>query len=343
MFKRRKNEAPVVDEATPAGVTAQDVVSAFEMILGRTPDQGLIDYHVGRGFQNRFQLGDYLLKTEEFRGRGHRFRVQPIFLGDRVYAHTFRGHPIYLVPTDLNITPPILDTGNYEPHLQRVLMGAINKGDIAIDLGSNVGFHTLIIGALVGIHGRVHAFEANPDLMKLLKATLTLNSLSNLWNTGCVKLYNVAVADKPGTVVLEQAPEHYGSGHIVTDAPTSDFGQLYSERVEVPAVALDDLLGEEIEKLDFLHMDIEGAEPLAILGARKLIGRSPTVRIVTEWSVGMMQALTSVPDYIDWLVGDGFRFWRIDRDGPIVAIPAGELMAQDHCDMFISRQDPPAF
>lgn len=341
MFGRRKRETPA-ETAPAAGLTAQDVIAGFELVMGRTPDQGTIDYALGLGLPNRLKLGEHLLNTEEFRARGHRFRIQPIFLGDRVFTHTFRGHPIYLVPNDLNITPRILETGNYEPYVQRMLVAAVRKGDIAIDIGSNVGFHTLMIGAGVGVDGRVHAFEANPDLMKLLLATLTRNSLSNLWNTGCVKLYNMAVADKPGTVVLEQAPEHFGSGHIVTADPASDFGHHYSHRIEVPAVALDDLLGDEIDQLGFLHMDIEGAEPLAVKGARKMISRSPNLRIVTEWSVGMMRTLASVEEYIDWLVGENFRFWRIERDGPLVLVPADELMGQGHCDMFISRQDPPS-
>lgn len=346
MFKRRQPappvEAPLAD-AKPAGITADDVVAAMEMILGRTPDQALIDQHLLLGLTSRFQLGEYLLRTDEFRSRGHKFRSPPIFLGDRVMAHTYMGYPIFLVPTDLNITPPILTTGTYEPHVHRALLNVVRNGDIAIDLGSNIGFHTLIIGARVGQNGRVHAFEANPELIKLLKATLQLNSLGTIWNSGIVKLYNMAVADRAGTFILEQAPEHYGSGHLVTDVPTSDFGENYSVRIEVPTVAIDELLGGEIEKLDFLHMDIEGAEPLAIRGARALISRSPNLRIVTEWSVGMMKTMADVPDCIDWLAGEGFRFWRLDRDNTVEAVAVADLMNQPHCDMFISRQDPPAF
>lgn len=60
------------DESEPkptSGVTPNDIVSSIEMILGRTPDQALVDYHMGLGFVDRADLGRYMLSTHEFRDR----------------------------------------------------------------------------------------------------------------------------------------------------------------------------------------------------------------------------------------------------------------------------------
>ncbi len=129
----------------------------------------------------------------------------------------------------------------------------------------------------------------------------------------------------------------------MTEAPASDFGPEYSNRVEVPTVAVDDYLGPHIAQLDFLHMDIEGAEPLAMAGMRQLIARSPNLRIVREWSVHMMSTMTDVNAHISYLVEEGFMFWRINHDGHLQPIAGSDLVNLDHCDLFISRQEPPTF
>jgi hypothetical protein len=60
-------EARGTDAAVPGGVTADDVIASIEMILGRTPDQALVDYHLKLGFADRFALGKYMMSTDEFR------------------------------------------------------------------------------------------------------------------------------------------------------------------------------------------------------------------------------------------------------------------------------------
>ena len=49
------------------GISADDVVAGIEMILGWTPDQNLIDYHLRLGFSTRYELGNYLTHIEEFK------------------------------------------------------------------------------------------------------------------------------------------------------------------------------------------------------------------------------------------------------------------------------------
>ena len=321
-------------------------MASIEMILGRTPDPALVDYHLGMGFKDRFALGNYMLSTEEFRNRNRSqstYARQPLFLGDRLLCFTNRNNPIFLLPDDLDIMPSVLLHGNWEAHVERAIRGSICPGHVTIEIGSNVGVHTLTMAEQVGPAGAVHAFEANPVVMKLLKATMLINGFSNWLGSGRVTLHDCAASDRAGRLVLEQAPGHFGSGHLITDAPTSDFGPAYSTRVEVPTVAIDEFFGDTIAQLDFLHMDIEGAEPLAVRGARALIARSPTLRIVCEWSVGMMNTVASAQDHVDWLVGEGFRFWRIEPNGGLEMVVAADMLQQPHCDMFISRQDPPAF
>jgi FkbM family methyltransferase len=52
----------------------------------------------------------------------------------------------------------------------------------------------------------------------------------------------------------------------------------------VLAVDLDTFLGDSIEEVDFIFMDVEGSEIEAIKGMRKILDRSPNVVILAEWS-----------------------------------------------------------
>jgi FkbM family methyltransferase len=323
-----------------SGVSGDDIVAGIEMLLGWTPDAALVDYHQKLGFADRVELGRYLISTDEFQRR-HVVSPSALFLGDRVMARTHRGDIIYVLPSDLDLTPSMLRDGRHEPQVERVITASIRPGDIAIDVGANVGYHTLAIASGVGDEGRVHAFEANPTVAKLLQATLVVNRQTTFRGTGKVNLYNKAVCDRQGVLTLEQAPGHYGSGHLVTEVPGSDLGPEYSQRFEVEAVTLDDMF-TDVPSIDFMHLDIEGAEPLAFRGAQKLLERSVDVRIVTEWSVHMMRSLSDLDAHIGRLMKLGFRFWQIGGESRLRPVAAADLVTLPHCDLFIARHEPPA-
>jgi FkbM family methyltransferase len=322
-------------------VTASDVIASIEMILGFTPDTALVDYHLALGFGDRFALGKYMMSTDTFRQSQSWRTSNPIFLGDRVYARTHRGERIFLIPSDVDLTPTILDGHSFEQHVEHAIGSAIQSGDTVVDAGCNVGYHTLVMANAVGPNGKIFAFEANPEVYRLLLATLMVNQYTTFRATGRVDVFNEAVADKSGILTLAIAPNNFGSGNLVTNDPKSDFGVEYTKRFQVPTIALDQKLAH-VEKIDFLHMDIEGAEPLALQGATQLLDRSPNIRIITEWSNHMMAAMVDVPEHIDWLGRQGFRFWRIMGGGALEAVPQANLINLPHCDVFMSRIDPPA-
>ena len=327
------------DVAVNTGITSEDVKSCIEFMLGRTPDDELVNYHLSLGLRNRFELGSYILSTAEFRSKQPSARFTPVFLGDRVMAITHRGEVIYLVPGDLDLTPSIMKYGRYEVHVEQAIMSCLHPGSTVVDIGANVGYHTMAIAGAYGRSCKIHAFEANPAIVPLLRASLFVNNYSSFQGFGQVDLHPVAVADKPGQIILEAAPGHFGSGHIITDRIGADFGEAYSERTAVNAVRLDDVLAS-VPSVDFLHMDIEGAEPLAIAGARQLLERSPNLRILTEWSTSMMSTLADVNEYVQSLNAMGFRFWKAGEAG-FASVPVTDVVNLGHCDLLISRQDLP--
>ena len=107
------------------------------------------------------------------------------------------------------------------------------------------------------------------------------------------------------------------------------------------AVTLDAELAHQIGTVDLLHMDIEGSEPLALHGGQALIERSPNLKIITEWSVGMMGARADVGEYVAWLVEQGFGFWLIEPAGGLTKIDPSAALTLPHCDLLLTRGSPP--
>jgi hypothetical protein len=137
-------------------------------------------------------------------------------------------------------------------------------------------------------------------------------------------------------------PDHYGSGNFVPPGFLPGYDKMYSTRLQVPAVTLDAALADRVGTVDLIHMDIEGAEPAALRGAQTLIERSPGVKIITEWAVGIMGAhAVDIGGFVAWIEERGFRFWRIDiHTADLVPVAGTALGDLSHCDLLLSRTDP---
>jgi FkbM family methyltransferase len=254
------------------------------------------------------------------------------YLGDnRALALTHRGDMIYLDTRDLGMTPHIALHGTWEDEVEAALARLVKPRQRIIEVGANMGYHTVAMARAIGTGGALHAVEANPQALDLLRATMTVNGLNEV-----VTVHPMAALDSAGEVEFAADPSHIGSGHWAL--PTGQ--QNYSTRFTVPAVTLDALLLERLGRADLLRMDAEGSEPQVLRGAEQLIANSPNLRIITEWSPAMMVARTDIAALVAWLDGQGFRFWRIGQLGRLEPVPARHLVALSHCDLVMSRQDP---
>lgn len=251
--------------------------------------------------------------------------------GGRALALTHRGQMIYLDTRDHGITPHIAIHGTWETEVESVLGQLLRHGDRVAEVGANMGYHTLAMAEAVGTEGQVHSFEANPEVLPLLRATIAVNGFGER-----VTLHPVAALDTTGEVGFSSDPEHIGSGHLAAE----DEAANYSRRVMVPAVTLDAELAD-LPSIELLRMDAEGSEPQVLRGAAGLIARSPGLRIVTEWSAPMMARRCDLGALIAWLDGElGFSFWRVAKGGALETVPAERLPDLPHGDLVMMREAP---
>ncbi|WP_158292220.1 FkbM family methyltransferase [Paracraurococcus ruber] len=319
------------------GVSRRDIVAAHELLLGRLPESEAAIRQFS-DLPDRAALGTSLIRSPAFRARLATegvldtlyHRRQTVYLGDRILAYTHAGARMFLLPDDVDLTPHLLESGQWEAHVEAAIRRLLRPGQAAADIGANVGYHSLAIAQSIGPAGRLEALEANPAVARLLRATLASNGFLDR-----ARVHAVAALDRPGQVTLAAAQDHHGSGHVATGLPDG-WADRYPVQWEVPARRLDDLL-PEAARLDLIRLDIEGAEPLALRGAEGVIRRSPGLRIIAEWSVPMMAPRTDLPGFVAWLSGLGFGFWRIGDGGALDPVHPAATLELPHCDLLLSR------
>jgi len=253
-------------------------------------------------------------------------RVVP--LGERVLALTQGGQRIFLDAGDLGITPHIALTGMWEPSVERLLRRLLRPGQSAVEIGANMGYHTLVMAAAIGPTGRLHAFEAHPRTASLLAATIAINGLGAV-----ITLHAQAALDRAGEVTFAEHPTHCGAFHLAARQTTPDF----TGRLTVPAIVLDEMLAE-LPAIHLLRIDAEGSEPLALRGAANLMARSPELILMAEWSPALMAAQADVASFADWLLGQGLAPGRILPDSTLAPLHRDALLALDHADLVFMRQ-----
>lgn len=190
--------------------------------------------------------------------------------------------------------------GTWDENQTRLLSRLLRRGDTFLDIGANVGYFSLLAGSLVGHSGHVHAIEATPQTARRLRRNIGLNQASN------VTVYNVAVADAPGTVRIGVAHEgNWGSNSI---------GYAEKDLIEsweVPAARVDDLVGDAAPSV--IKMDIEGAEVLALRGMQRLLTEHSPV-VVSEVSGYALARMGHTPDdLVNLMNGLGYQGYTFEK------------------------------
>ncbi len=139
--------------------------------------------------------------------------------------------------------------------------------DTVIDVGAAFGFYTIMASKRVGQHGRVVAIEAQPDSFDMLNKNIKLNKLTNIIGL------NYAVYSRKTKVKL------YSTYSIIQERA----GQSLQSYIEVSADTLDNLLREAgIDEVNWIKIDVEGAELDVLKGSVDILSRSRDISILVE-------------------------------------------------------------
>lgn len=193
-----------------------------------------------------------------------------------------------------------LAVGAYEPLQTELVKKIIKTGDVVLDIGANIGYYTLIFAKLVGEKGKVFAFEPGPSNFTLLKKNVEINGYQNVTSV------QKAVSNKTGKIRLYLS--HSITGHRIYD--THD-GRKF---IEIEVVRLDDYFKNYKGRIDFIKIDIEGAEGAAIRGMSSLLRKNKNLKIVTEFNPRRLKEFGLEPGrYLKLLLKHGFKLSNVDE------------------------------
>jgi FkbM family methyltransferase len=189
--------------------------------------------------------------------------------------------------------------GVYEPLETGIVKKEVKKGDVALDIGANIGYYTLIMARIVGDGGKVFAFEPDPSNFALLKKNVEANGYKN------VVLVQKAVSDKTGQVRLYLSPTK-AVDHRIFDSGDG------RQSIAIEAVRLDDYFANFAGEIAFIKMDVQGAECGVVQGMLNLLQKNHNVKITMEFSPTLLQQYGIAPaDCLNLLTGLGFELFEI--------------------------------
>jgi FkbM family methyltransferase len=199
--------------------------------------------------------------------------VNRLPIGER--AVPCHGHRLYADTLDRLVAAIGWSTGLMARRERLLLERLLRPGMVAVDVGANIGFHTLVMARAVGATGRVYAIEPEPRNFRLLERAVREARY------GHVRLSRAAAGDRRGQVPLHLAAANRGDHRTVAAAERR-------ERIMVDAVVLDDLLSAE-PRVDLLKIDVQGSEPAVLRGLARTLGRSTGVRVLCELSPDLIR------------------------------------------------------
>lgn len=184
---------------------------------------------------------------------------------------------------DVGVGWQLSEYGYYDPRelnavrsMMQILRSYRKRDLIALDIGANVGVHSVLLADLVGANGKVLAFEPQRIIYYMLAGNVAINSKSNVY------CYHNAVAEARQSL---QIPS-FDCGKSMSFGSV-EFGGVQTEWIgqhpaatstdAVEAIAID-YLGLEIA--DFIKIDVEGMELRALAGAQDTIDRCRPIVLV---------------------------------------------------------------
>jgi FkbM family methyltransferase len=219
--------------------------------------------------------------------------------------------------------------GDYEPATVSFIERAIEPGHCVIDVGANVGFISLVCAKCTTASGVVHGFEPDPKNYSYYQQNIRLNTAVNIIS------HQKALSKEAGVLKLYHSKiDHNDGAHSL----------IYNERVvssddyvEIQALRFDEFTQTvPVPKLDFVKIDVEGAELDVIEGMSERIKSDRPIMLIEVSAEYFNYRGMSILGFKDYMLKEfGMVSYRINDDGSIRLSTKEEFFVLDNL-VFIS-------
>jgi FkbM family methyltransferase len=234
------------------------------------------------------------------------------YLGDgRMLVRTTWGANLVASARDLSLTPDLVALGGYDAPLTNFLLAELRPGDVAFDVGANIGLFTVLMARQVGTEGRVVAYEAEPANAALLRDNVALNYLNER-----VEIVERAASDAEGRAAFFRTERFAGNSSLVRHdrAYFRYFGVDRHRRIRVRTEPLDRHAGR-FARIALVKIDVEGAELRVLRGMRRLIADGVVRRIALEVVAQRMDDWPALGAWFRERVAEGWSLATLGPDG----------------------------
>lgn len=181
------------------------------------------------------------------------------------------GLKLFVDQKDAGVGMFLRTKGVFEPLQTHLFLRTLKKGNIVFDVGANVGYYTILASKAVGRKGVVYAFEPDPRNLIYLKKNVKSNNCRN------VVIVEKALTEKNQTAMLAYDLANPGESSLAKTHSTD------SRSVPIETITLDTFVKQHgIIEINVIKMDIEGAEILALLGAKNTLKKMKHTTLFVE-------------------------------------------------------------
>ena len=204
-----------------------------------------------------------------------------------------RQGPLAYIKSDMYIGRCLELYGEFSPGEGRFFSQILKPGMWALDVGANIGVHSVLFGQKVGPTGRVISFEPQRIINQLLSTNVALNGLFN------VQTKQVAVSSAPGKLIVPQV-NYFSESNF---GALGFGGQKWEVGEEVPVITLDSL---NLPACHFIKIDVEGMETEVLKGATETLKKHRPILYVENDRIEKSHELITL------LWGAGYRlYWHM--------------------------------
>jgi FkbM family methyltransferase len=190
----------------------------------------------------------------------------------------------------------------WEPYETQLTLQHLHAGETYVDVGANIGYYSLVAAARVGVQGKVIAYEPEADNFALLQCNIKLNKLSQ------VHIFPYALYDKNTDGRLFLSEDNFGDHRVYGSSKDRDSRAI-------TMVNGGEHVSQQVEKIDFLKIDTQGAEFFVINGLKHLIEKnSAHLRMILEFCpFGIRHSGANGHNLVQLLADTGMQMHIIDH------------------------------
>lgn len=236
-----------------------------------------------------------------------------VYVGDRtVLTRVLGRYKMYLDADDVGLSGHVMLDGYWEMWLTEALAQAAKPGLVAADVGANLGYFTVLLSALVGESGHVHAFEPNPPIAARLRRTLALNGFEN-----ATTLHEQALGADDSAAILTVPSGEPKNAHLVSAG-----GELAAGQHALTLRRLDSY--PELADLGLIKIDAEGAERSIWEGMSGILERGRPMTVFMEFTPARYDDPVA---FLDEILRWGFAIERLDLAKGVAPCTIDDVLA----------------